>query len=176
VNNILHAPENIKDVYLRALFIFGATYSAYYFFLIDTSFYVWHIETIHNYVSKLSDWLGIAHSSSFDSHGSMSGFLRTDVGAEVHINSSVDGLLEIMIATAAILAWPGNPIMKVAYLIAGVILFYVLAITRATAAFWTDQYAPLNRDIVVTWVLPSLLIFIVLAYFSGWILLTKKKP
>ena len=173
MNDKLSLTLSWHNIYVKAIVIFAAIYGLYTFFLIDSKLYLLYLESMHSSTSALLNWIGLDHQAKFN-HYLRAGSLKTDLWAEVSVDSRTDAILEITILIAAISAWSSRLTPKILYITAGLFIFYGLAILRITAAMLVDQYAPLRYEIIATWVLPIALIVLVLLYFYIWTLIALR--
>ena len=77
---------------------------------------------------------------------------------------------------AAIVAWPGSLLKKIAAVILSVITIFILNIMRVAAMLKVDVYFPLQFDVMNTWVLPGALVLAALGCFFLWIKVSGQHP
>lgn len=106
----------------------------------------------------------------------MLGEIRAHDGAVIRFGEGTDGLMIMAALVAAIVAWPGSLLKKIAAVILSVITIFILNIMRVAAMLKVDVYFPLQFDVMNTWVLPGALVLGALACFLLWIKVSGQHP
>jgi exosortase/archaeosortase family protein len=107
---------------------------------------------------------------------SMLGEIRSHDGAVVRFGEGTDGLMIMAALVAAIVAWPGSLLKKIAAVVLSVITIFILNIMRVAAMLKVDVYFPLQFDVMNTWVLPGALVLGALGCFLLWIKVSGQHP
>lgn len=106
----------------------------------------------------------------------MLGEIRAHDGAVIRFGEGTDGLMIMAALVAAIVAWPGSLLKKIAAVILSVITIFILNIMRVAAMLKVDVYFPLQFDVMNTWVLPGALVLAALGCFFLWIKVSGQHP
>jgi exosortase/archaeosortase family protein len=106
----------------------------------------------------------------------MLGEIRAHDGAVIRFGEGTDGLMIMAALVAAIVAWPGSLLKKIAAVVLSVITIFILNIMRVAAMLKVDVYFPLQFDVMNTWVLPGALVLGALGCFLLWIKVSGQHP
>jgi exosortase/archaeosortase family protein len=106
----------------------------------------------------------------------MLGEIRAHDGAVIRFGEGTDGLMIMAALVAAIVAWPGSLLKKIAAVVLSVITIFILNIMRVAAMLKVDVYFPLQFDVMNTWVLPGALVLAALGCFLLWIKVSGQHP
>ena len=106
----------------------------------------------------------------------MLGEIRAHDGAVIRFGEGTDGLMIMSALVAAIVAWPGSLLKKIAAVVLSVITIFILNIMRVAAMLKVDVYFPLQFDVMNTWVLPGALVLGALGCFLLWIKVSGQHP
>ena len=106
----------------------------------------------------------------------MLGEIRAHDGAVIRFGEGTDGLMIMAALVAAIVAWPGSLLKKIAAVVLSVITIFILNIMRVAAMLKVDVYFPLQFDVMNTWVLPGALVLAALGCFFLWIKVSGQHP
>lgn len=163
---ITDASPNV--VLFRAVLIFAVLYGSYYFLLEGSKLHLFYLENMHSLCSWLLNLFGLEHEAIWNKYTQL-GRLKTETWAEVGVDKRSDGILEISLLLAALLAWAVAWPRKLIFSVVGVVLLYVLVALRISMGLMVDHYMPLRYDTITTWVFPTLLFAFIMLYFIAYI-------
>ena len=148
----------------RAGLLFAVFYGLYYFVLSGSGLHLWYLETVHSSCSWLLNVIGLEHEASWNKYDQR-GLLKTDVWAEVGVDKRSDGMLELSLLLAAVVAWAVAIPRKLLFVVLAVLMVFAIVVMRLTAGLYVEHYAPLRYEMFVTWISPTVLLLAVMLLF-----------
>lgn len=146
---------------LFALLIFAALQAAYFFLLLPSNVYLSYLELCAYWSAELLMLVGedvVLHSAR----------ITSPAGPSVHIVEGCDALRLFSTLIAVMLAYKASALQKLAGLLIGCALLFILNLVRIAMLLWIDIHYTQWFDFFHATLLPIGLWFGVLAVFYVW--------